>query len=73
MEHSMENLARCFLGLDIRHDQTLRTSKWSAEYLTTNQVQYAVVHAYVSFRVGRIVNIWEILNSWGRVPLYRFR
>ncbi|KAI3882480.1 hypothetical protein MKX03_002430 [Papaver bracteatum] len=62
---SMENLAEFVLGFPgVRTDPCVGMSNWSAEHLTVDQVQYAVVDAFVSFQVGRIERIWEVLNSW---------
>ncbi|KAI3903829.1 hypothetical protein MKW92_036276 [Papaver armeniacum] len=64
-ESSRNNLARFVLGIGgLRRHRPLMMSNWRAEYLTFNQVQYAVVDAYVSFQVGRILNIWQIPNCW---------
>ncbi|XP_026438066.1 uncharacterized protein LOC113336632 [Papaver somniferum] len=46
----------------LRGDPSVGRSNWSAEHLTIDQVQYAVVDAYVSFELGRTERIWEVLN-----------
>ncbi|KAI3864005.1 hypothetical protein MKW98_031597 [Papaver atlanticum] len=64
-ESSLRDLARLVLGVDgVRRDTLVERSDWSARDLTIDQVQYAVVDAYVSFQVGRAINIWRVHNYW---------
>ncbi|KAI3840806.1 hypothetical protein MKX03_011598 [Papaver bracteatum] len=60
LKRCIKNLARHVLGIPgVCSYNWVGRSIWNAQYLRNDQVQYAVVDAYVSFEIGRIIKIWE--------------
>ncbi|KAI3916294.1 hypothetical protein MKW98_004735 [Papaver atlanticum] len=64
LKRCIKNLERHVLGIPgVCSYNWVGRSNWNAQYLSTNQVQYAVVDAYVSFEIGRVIEISEIQYS----------
>ncbi|TYH82690.1 hypothetical protein ES332_D02G079000v1 [Gossypium tomentosum] len=57
---SMEKLAEILLGApDVRKPQSIGVSNWNDYRLSLEQIQYACVDAYVSFELGRVLQVWN--------------
>ncbi|GMJ12306.1 hypothetical protein HRI_004899800 [Hibiscus trionum] len=57
---SMENLAQHFLGAGgVKKPERIGASAWDAYWLSPEQVQYACVDAYVSFELGKSMEVWD--------------
>lgn len=49
----LKNLASVVLGLEILKPKRVTMSRWDAEWLTYEQIQYACVDAYLSSEIGK--------------------
>lgn len=57
---SMEKLAEIFLrAANVKKPQRIGVSNWNDYRLSLEQVQYACVDAYVSFELGRVLQVWD--------------
>ncbi|KAJ4969482.1 hypothetical protein NE237_016183 [Protea cynaroides] len=57
---SMETLAYSILGFHgIKKPQWIARSDWEVKWLTSDQVQYASVDAYLSFEIGKKLKAWN--------------
>ena len=57
---SMETLAAHLLGLeDVMKPASIGSSDWKAYRLDEDQVQYASVDAFLSFRMGKALHVWN--------------
>jgi hypothetical protein len=57
---SMETLSEDLLGFkDVTKPAWVRRSDWEAYWLEEEQVQYAAVDAYLSFRMGKALHVWN--------------
>ncbi|XP_077252549.1 cleavage stimulation factor subunit 50-like [Tasmannia lanceolata] len=51
--YNLENLAREVVGLNIEKRPTVTRSNWSERQLSEEQVKYAAIDAYASYRIGK--------------------
>ncbi|KAE8714240.1 Mevalonate/galactokinase family protein isoform 1 [Hibiscus syriacus] len=59
-ELSMEKLAQIILGTGgVKKPKTIGCSAWDTYRLSVEQVQYACVDAYVSFELGKALEVWD--------------
>ncbi|XP_077252548.1 3'-5' exonuclease-like [Tasmannia lanceolata] len=56
--YSLVDLAREVVGLDIVKPSTVTQRNWNERLLTEEQVKYATIDAYVSFRIGKRLLTW---------------
>ncbi|GAV81051.1 DNA_pol_A_exo1 domain-containing protein [Cephalotus follicularis] len=52
----LKALAWNVLGIDVEKPKSVTMSRWDDEWLTTSQVSYASVDAFLSFEIGRRLN-----------------
>ncbi|CAK9180498.1 unnamed protein product [Ilex paraguariensis] len=52
----LKDLARQVLGKEIEKPRRVTMSRWDNQWLTSEQVGYACVDAFVSFEIGRVLN-----------------
>ncbi|XVF66088.1 hypothetical protein PTKIN_Ptkin10aG0006100 [Pterospermum kingtungense] len=58
---SMEKLALMFLGAgEVKKPKRVGVSAWDAYWLSEEQVQYACVDAFVSFELGKALQVWNL-------------
>ncbi|KAE9444934.1 hypothetical protein RHGRI_010718 [Rhododendron griersonianum] len=50
-------LARQVLGAEVVKPKSVTMSRWDSEFLYPNQVQYACIDAFVSFEIGKSLNV----------------
>ncbi|KAH6818665.1 hypothetical protein C2S51_002268 [Perilla frutescens var. frutescens] len=53
----LRELARAVLGKDVEKPQEVTLSRWDARWLTAEQVKYACVDAYLSYEIGRALDL----------------
>ncbi|KAI3950905.1 hypothetical protein MKW92_044237 [Papaver armeniacum] len=51
-KNGLSNLSNAVLGQDLRERRDIQLSHWDNGFLTDNQVEYACLDAYVSFKIG---------------------
>ncbi|OVA11290.1 3'-5' exonuclease domain [Macleaya cordata] len=51
----LKTLAEMVLGEEIEKPRRITTSNWSVDYLNDDQILYACLDAYVSFKIGRVL------------------
>ena len=57
---SMETLAEDLLGFKyVMKPASIGMSDWKAYWLDEDQVQYASVDAFLSFRMGKALQVWN--------------
>nr|GMD90613.1 Werner Syndrome-like exonuclease [Ipomoea batatas]GME19704.1 Werner Syndrome-like exonuclease [Ipomoea batatas] len=52
----LKDLVRIYLGAEMEKPKRVTMGKWDKEVLTTEQIQYACIDAFVCFEIGRILN-----------------
>ncbi|XP_019165715.1 PREDICTED: Werner Syndrome-like exonuclease [Ipomoea nil] len=52
----LKDLVRIYLGAQMEKPKRVRMGKWDQELLSTEQIQYACIDAFVCFEIGRILN-----------------
>ena len=55
-EWGLNFLAKEIAGLDLEKSPCVKYSDWGIRALLNNQIEYAVVRAFVSFDVGRLLH-----------------
>lgn len=53
----LKELTRVVLGKEIKKPKSVTMSRWDNQWLTSAQVMYACVDAYVSFEIARVLNV----------------
>ncbi|CAB4316454.1 unnamed protein product [Prunus armeniaca] len=53
----LKGLARQMLGKEVQKPNRITMSRWDNQWLTCDQVQYACVDAFLSFEIGRHLNV----------------
>ncbi|PQM39289.1 Werner Syndrome-like exonuclease [Prunus yedoensis var. nudiflora] len=53
----LKGLARQMLGKEVHKPNRITMSRWDNQWLTCDQVQYACVDAFLSFEIGRHLNV----------------
>ncbi|KAI3917933.1 hypothetical protein MKW98_000167 [Papaver atlanticum] len=48
----LKNLAKDVLSLDLPKERKIQTSNWNVSFLTEQQIEYACLDAFVSFKLG---------------------
>ncbi|KAI3843193.1 hypothetical protein MKX03_009792 [Papaver bracteatum] len=48
----LKNLTKDVLSLDLPKDRKIQTSNWNVSFLTEQQIEYACLDAFVSFKLG---------------------
>lgn len=49
----LKELARVVVGVEVSKPKNVTMSRWDAEWLSYQQIQYACVDAFLSFEIGR--------------------
>ncbi|XP_019165714.1 PREDICTED: exonuclease 3'-5' domain-containing protein 2-like [Ipomoea nil] len=52
----LKDLMRIYLGVQMEKPRWVTMGRWDQELLTTEQIQYACIDAFVCFEIGRISN-----------------
>ncbi|KAB1216884.1 Werner Syndrome-like exonuclease [Morella rubra] len=56
---SLKELASELLGIDMRKPEDVCLSNWEAKVLNENQIEYACIDAYASYRIGHKLLLGE--------------
>ncbi|XP_031115721.1 Werner Syndrome-like exonuclease [Ipomoea triloba] len=52
----LKDLVRIYMGAQMEKPKRVTMGRWDQEFLTTEQIQYACIDAFVCFEIGRILN-----------------
>lgn len=53
----LKGLAEVVLGIEVQKPKRVTLSRWDNQWLTSVQVQYACIDAFLSFEIGKQLNV----------------
>ncbi|KAJ6806280.1 Werner Syndrome-like exonuclease [Iris pallida] len=61
-QKGLAGLAVELMGWDVRKPKRVTMGRWDQDVLDLDQIKYACVDAFLSFEIGRVLEVWEPLN-----------
>ncbi|KAK4264468.1 hypothetical protein QN277_025639 [Acacia crassicarpa] len=59
----LKHLAKELVGLEMKKDKKVTTSKWHVSFLSYEQIEYACIDAYASYCIGHKLLVEDKLSS----------